>query len=170
MGKLRGWGCAVGLWFHSLIEWRKVGDYLAPCWSTWLCLDQPDQGSSCCQTGNQYSALLCCGVHLPNCVSAHAADREPTPTDLSFLQIMISIRMSAGYIICSKMNPHSTTALDHCKDVLVVLLDFMVCFWIRIIRALSFLKSSLQINVLLQTFNVIMWFSLFYFFQRNCVI
>ncbi len=133
MGKLRGWGCAVGLWFHSLRERRKVGDYLAPCCCTWLCLDQPGQGASCCQTGNQYSALLRSQLCFSTC------GRQGTNANQFFLSYRLwSLLECLKDILAVKMNPHSTTPLDHCKDVLVVLLDFMACFWIRIHQSYQF--------------------------------
>jgi len=90
-----------GFWFHPLRERRKVCDYLAACCCTWLCLDQPGQGASCCQTENQYSALLRRGVHLPNCVSARMADRGTlVGNSIHCFRLLVSIIISEGHLFC----------------------------------------------------------------------
>ncbi len=114
--KEKGWWLPGSMLLHMAVPrsaWPR--GFLLPNWKSVFCSATfPTVFQHMWQTGNQ---------------------RQPI---LSFLQIMISIRMSEGYISCLKMNPHSTTPLDHCKDVLVVLLDFMACFWIRIHQSYQF--------------------------------
>lgn len=141
MGKLRGWGWAVGLWFHLLREKEKGWwFYLASCCCTWLYSDQPGQGASCCQTENQYSALLRRAVHLPNCVATHTQQTEGTLVCKyihGFYKLLIFLIMHVSWFLDNTYTPlcctkwthkQQTTSLDNQNHILCYILDFMVCF------------------------------------------